>query len=101
MGGIPVGAIDELHFIKGYHRKVAVDCWFTSEGRSIPHLIKYEDDDGCRHTLDHVWLVREEKRNHAGLMVQRYDCKVEDHGYIKDMILLFRPGVNTWDMILQ
>ena len=35
--------------IRGIPQKVAADCWFTSTGKMIPRMIKYEDSDGVRH----------------------------------------------------
>lgn len=83
----------------GQNKKVAVGCWFTSEGRTIPKLIKYEDKEGCRHLIHNIQLIKTIQSTYDGLRVQRYECRIIEEGKCKDLILLFHPGKNTWDMI--
>ena len=44
--------------IRGMPHKVAADCWFTSTGKMIPRMIKYEDADGVRHLLKEIEVIK-------------------------------------------
>ena len=44
--------------IRGVPHKVAADCWFTSTGKMIPRMIKYEDADGVRHLLKEIEVIK-------------------------------------------
>lgn len=83
----------------GKNQKVAVGCWFTSEGRTIPKLIKYEDKEGCRHLIHNIQLLKANQSSYDGLRVQRYECQVVEEGMSKELTLLFHPGENTWNML--
>lgn len=82
-----------------YH-KVAVDCWFTAAGRTIPRMIKYQDDAGCIHLIKELQVHQSQRRRSGGLLVQRYDCSVVQEGIRRDFVLWYHPGENTWDMAL-
>ena len=87
--------------IAGQYRKVAVGCWFTSKGRAIPQMLKYEDEDGLRHTIEHIQLLKAEKKHYAGILMQRYDCSAMINGVNRNFLLLYHPGENTWDMVVM
>lgn len=87
--------------VNGHLKKVAVDCWFTSEGRTMPRFVKYEDEDGCRQILNDIEVIKSNQKLYAGITVQRYDCRAIDAGKVKEFVLLFHPGKNTWDMVIK
>lgn len=87
--------------INGHSKKVAVDCWFTSEGRTIPRFVKYEDEDGCIQTLNDIEIIKSDQMMYAGIIAQRFDCRVVQNGKIREFILLFHPDKNIWDMIVR
>lgn len=87
--------------IRGHWQKVAVDCWFTSTGRAMPRMVKYEDQDGCLQVLRDIRVVKQEQKHYAGVCCQRFDCRtVIDHREY-EFILLFHFREHTWDMILR
>ena len=86
--------------IKGRHQKVAVDCWFTSNGRAIPRFLKYQDEEGLLHTLTDIRLRKTEKKHYAGILQHRYDCSAIVDGAEREFILLYRPDENSWHMVL-
>lgn len=86
--------------IRGRYQKAAVGCWFTSTGKAIPMLVKYEDKDGFRHMIRHIQILRTEKKYYAGILGQRYDCSTVINGKKQEFILFYRQETNTWDMIL-
>lgn len=85
--------------INGHYQKVAVGCWFTAKGRVIPKMLKYEDKDGLRHTLNDIHVLRSEQKHYAGIFMQKYDCCVVTNGQMRNFLLLYHPGENTWDMV--
>ena len=79
-------------------RKVAVGCWFTSNGKTIPKIIKYEDDNCTVHTLSDIRLV--DAMYKEGLKSsQCYECIALIDGMKCKFKLLFHPGDNVWDLI--
>lgn len=86
--------------VRGHYQKVAVGCWFTSTGRSIPQKLKFEDEEGIRHVVDNIQVIKSDQKHYAGILAQRYDCRAVIHGISREFILLYHPGENTWDMVL-
>ncbi len=86
--------------IKGYYRKVAVGCWFTATGRAIPKMLRYEDEEGLRHVVEHIQVLEDDQRQCTGILIRRYDCRALINGAWREFVLLYHPGENIWDMIL-
>ena len=87
--------------IQGCWQKVAVDCWFTSTGRAIPRMVKYEDQDGCLQVLRDIQVIKQDQKNYAGIYCQRFDCRTQLGGRQYDFILLFHANEHTWDMVIH
>ena len=46
-----------MNISRGYYQeyyKAAVGCWFTSTGKIIPKIVKFEDKEGIVHTINNV-----------------------------------------------
>lgn len=86
--------------IRGYYRKVAVGCWFTAAGRALPKMLRYEDEEGVRHVVEHIQVLESDQKRSAGNLTQRYECRALLNGAWRVFILLYHPGENIWDMIL-
>lgn len=86
--------------VKGQYVKVAVGCWFTSTGKAIPKMLKYEDDAGMRHMMNEIQVLKTEQKYYAGILSQKYVCRAVVDGRGQEFILLYHPGENTWDMVL-
>lgn len=86
--------------IRGVPHKVAADCWFTSTGKMIPRMIKYEDADGVRHLLKDIEVLKSDKKYYAGILMHRYDCRAVVNNRMQNFILCYHPESNTWDMIV-
>lgn len=85
--------------IPGRYQKVAVMCWYTSGGKSMPQLVKYQDEEGCIRTLRDIRVIRSDQKHSAGIMSRRYECRgTEDEMEIR-FILLYHPAQETWDMM--
>lgn len=87
--------------IQGSFRNVAVMCWFTSSGKAIPIMIKYEDEDGVRHTVNPIETVSYDKKFYAGIYALKYKCRAEFAGIMKEFILMFHPDGTTWEMTIS
>lgn len=85
--------------VKGRYREVAVGCWFTAKGRAIPQMLKYEDEEGFRHTIENIQVLKSEKKHYAGILMQRYACRTEINGIQQEFTLLYHPDMNTWEMV--
>lgn len=86
--------------IRGKYRKAAVGCWFTSSGKGIPKLIRYEDEDGCLQTIQDIHVIAEEQQRYTGVISRRYRCRSVVEGFLREFILLYHPDTNKWDMII-
>ena len=101
--GFAIGAQEEKrqeHAVRGHYQKVAVGCWFTSTGRAIPQKLKFEDEEGFRHMVDEIQVIKSDQKHYAGILAQRYDCRAVIYGMYRDFTLLYHPGENTWDMVM-
>lgn len=87
--------------VKGHYHEAAVGCWFTSQGRGIPQLVKYKDEDSCICTLRDIAVVHAEQRRYTGILMQRYDCRTVVDGIEKEFMLLYHPDSNRWDLVLS
>lgn len=87
--------------VGGRYQKVAVGCWFTASGRSIPQLVKYEDETGSLHMLRDIRIMTTEKKYFGGILSQKYVCHTVVDGRQYEFILLYYPESNEWDMVLK
>ena len=85
--------------VKGQYQKVAVACWYTSSGKSIPMMIKFEDSEGCLQEIRDIHVIRSEKKHYAGILLQRFECcsTVENREYL--FTLLYHPDSGIWDLV--
>lgn len=86
--------------VKGHYMKVAVGCWFTSSGKAIPQMVKYEDESGLRHMMSDIRVLKTERKYYAGILSQKYVCSAVVDERKRDFILLYHPEENMWDMVL-
>ena len=86
--------------VRGQYQKVAVGCWFTSTGKGIPMMVKYEDAAGIRHVLNHIQVIQAEQKYYGGILSRKYVCSAVVDNIKHDFVLLYHPEENTWDMIL-
>lgn len=86
--------------VQGRYHKVAVLCWFTSTGKAMPKIVKYEDENQCRHMLDQICVLKTDEKRYTGFVVQRYSCSAVINNRIQQFTLLYHPGENIWDMVI-
>ena len=87
--------------VKGRYAKVAVGCWFTSTGKAIPKMLKYEDEEGMRHLVNDIQVLKTEQKYYAGILSHKYVCQTMSGGLNQEFVLLYYPGENTWSMVVN
>ena len=51
--------------LRGRQLAVACGCWFTSTGRPIPRLIKFQDENGELQTIQTIQVDDEEEKHYS------------------------------------
>ena len=87
--------------IQGKYQKVAVSCWFTSNGRSMPRMVKFQDVEGNIQSIRNIHLIKTEEKYFAGIKMKRYDCCAVDCGIMKYFTLLYHIEEGGWDMVVR
>lgn len=77
--------------IRGAQKEIACECWFTSNGKMIPQMIKVQDDDGVVHKITRIQVYSQEKKNYAGIPSIEFDC----------MLILLNQKVRVWLIYYQ
>ena len=62
--------------IKGKQIEIACECWFTKSGRTMPLLIKFQDEEGEIHTIDQIRVIFLEEKNYSGISSVEHDCVI-------------------------
>lgn len=63
--------------LTGVLTPVACSVWFTSTGRVMPRLIKYEDENGCLQSLTNFRILHQEEKYYCGISMIEYECDIE------------------------
>lgn len=87
--------------VKGQKQKVAVGCWYTSTGRSIPQRIKFEDSEGMLRELKDIQVLKTEKKYYAGILMHRFECQSVFGEREYHFTLLYHPDNGVWDLIFS
>ena len=83
----------------GQYHKVAVGCWFTASGRSIPKIVKYEETDGSLRTLNDIHIIKSEQKYYSGVLSRKYVCRSIVDRIETEFILLYHPESGIWHMV--
>lgn len=86
--------------ITGKKFKAACDCWFTSEGKTSPRLIKFKGEDGAIQTVTEIRLITCEKKNYAGIPTKEYICEAIIGGIMQEIKLIRFILDDKWIMII-
>lgn len=84
--------------LKGRQEDVACDCWFTSTGKGIPRLVKYQDSEGMIHCLDNICVREIKKLRRCGIPVVEYRCSTICQDIEYYFRLLFHMEACQWKM---
>lgn len=77
---------------------VACSVWFTSTGRIIPKLIKYQDYDDCLHTLQEFQIIYQEEKYYCGISMIEYECEYIDSEQLYPFRLLYYIEQKEWKL---
>ena len=83
--------------MKGRQIEIACKCWFTSTGRSMPMMIKFEDE-GRIEKIDEIHVNYIEEKRYNGIASVEYDCTVCYRGIRRDVKLVFFKDECRWVM---
>lgn len=86
--------------IRGKQIEVAVGCWFTSTGNTIPQMVKWEDAEGLVHTIKNIRVLYKEQKNYAGVSTMEYMCEMIEEGFIREVKLIFFMEERKWCMLI-
>lgn len=86
--------------VRGRQIPICCDCWFTRDGKGMPRLIKFQDEEGQICTISEIRVLYQETKHYCGLPSVEYVCRVCYRGKVQDVKLLFWPQEQKWFMIL-
>lgn len=85
--------------IRGRQNSVACYVWFTSRGEVMPKMIKFCDEDGEIHTIQHVHVVSREQKNYCGIPTLEFCCSAEIAAVRYDFLLLYYTERQEWKLL--
>lgn len=86
---LPAGSISD----------VAVKCWFTATGRSMPLMMKLQSEEGVLE-IPGIQVLTSEKQCYAGILNWKYRCRAEVNQRMVEFILLFNSEECTWKLVV-
>lgn len=85
--------------MRGKQVEVACDCWFSRKGKTLPQLIKYEDDNGEIQTLNYIRVISSEDKIYCGIKTREFNCQAEKDEIVFEFKLVFRKDECRWFVI--
>lgn len=79
---------------------IACDCWYTVGGRSIPRMIKLQDENGEIQTIHEIHIKSHTNKNYSGLPTIEFDCTIclSERSQLQDVKIIFFITKNCWSM---
>lgn len=76
--------------------QIACGVWFTSTGRTIPQMFKYQDGEGLIHSITHIQVQKQAEKYYCGIPIQEFCCStiVENQEY--QFRLYYYPQTHCW-----
>lgn len=100
--GFQLGDIIEKRehgILHGIQREIACGCWFTSNGKSIPKIIKVMDEEGLLHTVPDIELLTTEEKTYCGIQTVEHLCRIALRGKIGIVKLIYTKESCKWTII--
>lgn len=99
--GIGINAEHPEHDVKSStYRDVAVKCWFTATGKSMPLMMKIKTDEDEIIKIEHIRVLTSDKQWYAGILNVRYRCQALVDGQVIEFALLFCPEECSWKLVI-
>ncbi len=98
--------------LKESQAPAACGVWFTSNGRILPKLVKFQEKDGQIVTLANIHILTVEEKHYCGIPTIRYRCTGEtvketagetggeNTGKIFSFTLLYYTERQEWKLLL-
>lgn len=84
--------------IRGTQKEVACDCWFTSNGKTMPRLIKFIDENDVLQTVTEIMIEYTERKNYSGIPSVEYTCTITCEGRLIKVKLIRFQIEDKWVM---
>lgn len=84
--------------LRGTQIPVACSVWFTSTGRIIPKLIKYQDSQQQLHTLTNFQIIHHAEKYYCGISMIEYQCQWIQDAQVTPFALLFYVEQKEWKL---
>lgn len=84
---------------RGVTSDVAVKCWFTATGRSMPLMMKLQTEEGLTEVAP-IRVLTSEKQYYTGILTWKYRCSAVVNRREVEFVLLFYPGECTWKLVV-
>ncbi len=84
--------------LRGTQIPVACSVWFTSTGRIIPQLIKFQDEQECVRTLRNFRIIYQNEKNFCGIPTIEYECELLTPKQLFYFHLLFYVEQKEWKL---
>lgn len=85
--------------LHGIQREIACECWFTSNGKSIPQMIKVMDEDGMLYTIRDIELLTAESKTYCGIQTVEHLCRIKLYGKASIVKLIYTKESCRWTII--
>ena len=86
--------------LKGLKKEIACDCWFTSNGRSMPRVIKVMDEQGMIHTISDIEILHSEEKNYSGVSTVEHICRIMLAGRRETVKLVYTKENCKWRIVI-
>ena len=78
--------------LSGTYHEVAVQCWFTATGKSLPLMLKVKGEDEEIIQINHIQVLTVEKQWYAGILNWKYRCQAVLLGKQINFVCRFESG---------
>lgn len=85
---------------RGNQVEIACDCWFSRKGKTVPQLIKYEEEDGEIRTIHSLRVITSEDKLYCGIRTREFICRAEIENVEYEFKLVFRKEECKWFLII-
>ncbi|MDU6264205.1 MAG: hypothetical protein E6600_06840 [Anaerocolumna aminovalerica] len=84
--------------IHGTQMEIACACWFTSQRKPTPYLIKFIDENGEIQTVREIKVIYMEPKNYSGIPSLEYTCEMVINEIRHNIKLIFFMQECRWIM---
>lgn len=86
--------------LRGIQREIACDCWFTSQGKSLPRAIKVMDAQGHIHSISDIDIIYSEEKKYSGIDTIEHLCRIKLNGSKELVKLIYTKESCKWSIVV-